>query len=166
MHVPSRTPTGMRAVAAVTLTMNGRFQSVGMEIGLRFLRLAPLRAVGDMTFVITFPFDPRLRRSYLSAVVGERLRRLRTRLGLSQEALARLLGVSFATVNRWESDKQASGPRGVVLVFVQALEAASHSDPALSDRLVDWTPRGQPYVLQRVLALAYPAGAQVKRSRR
>jgi transcriptional regulator with XRE-family HTH domain len=99
-------------------------------------------------------------------VVGERLRRLRTGLGLSQEALARLLGVSFATVNRWESDRQVSGPRGVVLVFLQALEAALRHDRALPQRLIDWTPRGQPYVLQRVLALAYPQGARAKRSGR
>jgi predicted ATPase/DNA-binding CsgD family transcriptional regulator/DNA-binding XRE family transcriptional regulator len=37
--------------------------------------------------------------------VGERLRQLRRRLGLSQEQLARRLGVSFATVNRWESGR-------------------------------------------------------------
>ena len=34
-----------------------------------------------------------------------RLRRLRSSLGLSQEQLARQLGVSFATVNRWESGR-------------------------------------------------------------
>jgi transcriptional regulator with XRE-family HTH domain len=99
-------------------------------------------------------------------VIGERLRRLRTGLGLSQEALARLLGVSYGTVNRWESDRRVSGPRGVVLVFLQALDAALLHDRALPERLVDWTARGQPYVLQRVLALAYPAEAPAKRSRR
>lgn len=30
---------------------------------------------------------------------------IRTQLGLSQEDLARALGVSFATVNRWENGK-------------------------------------------------------------
>ena len=39
------------------------------------------------------------------------LRRLRADRGLSQEQLARLLGVSFATVNRWETGRtQMSGP--------------------------------------------------------
>jgi transcriptional regulator with XRE-family HTH domain len=38
-----------------------------------------------------------------SAVVKE----VRKQLGLSQEGLARELGVSFATVNRWENDKTA-----------------------------------------------------------
>jgi transcriptional regulator with XRE-family HTH domain len=99
-------------------------------------------------------------------MVGDRLRRLRMHLGLSQEALARLLGVAFATVNRWESDRRASGPRGVVLVFLQALEGALRREPALPDRLVEWMPQGQAYVLQRVLALAYPAGAPAKRRAR
>ena len=30
---------------------------------------------------------------------------IRTQLGISQEELARALGVSFATVNRWENGK-------------------------------------------------------------
>jgi transcriptional regulator with XRE-family HTH domain len=37
--------------------------------------------------------------------IGERLRNLRQSRGLSQEQLARLLGVSFVTVNRWESGR-------------------------------------------------------------
>gem|GEM_PF-816458 len=42
---------------------------------------------------------------------AERLRRLRDRLGLSQEQLARRLGVSFATVNRWESGRTRMSER-------------------------------------------------------
>ena len=34
---------------------------------------------------------------------GNRIRHLRTALGLSQEKLAERLGVTFATVNRWEN---------------------------------------------------------------
>jgi transcriptional regulator with XRE-family HTH domain len=40
-----------------------------------------------------------------------RIQRLRTRLGLSQEQLARQLGVSFATVNRWESGRTRMSAR-------------------------------------------------------
>jgi non-specific serine/threonine protein kinase len=40
-----------------------------------------------------------------------RLRRLRSSLGLSQEQLARQLGVSFATVNRWESGRTQPSAR-------------------------------------------------------
>ncbi|WP_218943551.1 helix-turn-helix domain-containing protein [Exilibacterium tricleocarpae] len=35
----------------------------------------------------------------------ERVKTLRARLSLSQEDLAKALGVSFATVNRWENGK-------------------------------------------------------------
>jgi transcriptional regulator with XRE-family HTH domain len=42
-----------------------------------------------------------------------RLVRLRASLGLSQEQLARELGVSFATVNRWESGHTQMSPRAV-----------------------------------------------------
>lgn len=92
------------------------------------------------------------------------MRQLRTRLGLSQEALAQLLGVSFTTVNRWEADGQASGPRGVVLTFLRALEAALQRDSTVRDGLRDWMARGQPYVLQRVLALAYGNGEKPKKT--
>jgi DNA-binding transcriptional regulator YiaG len=37
--------------------------------------------------------------------VTNKIKALRIKLGISQEDLARELGVSFATVNRWENDK-------------------------------------------------------------
>ena len=37
--------------------------------------------------------------------IAEELKKLRQQQGWSQEDLARNLGVSFATVNRWENDK-------------------------------------------------------------
>jgi predicted ATPase/DNA-binding CsgD family transcriptional regulator/DNA-binding XRE family transcriptional regulator len=45
--------------------------------------------------------------------VAARFRILRGSLGLSQEQLARRLGVSFATVNRWESGRTQLSPRAV-----------------------------------------------------
>jgi predicted ATPase/DNA-binding CsgD family transcriptional regulator/DNA-binding XRE family transcriptional regulator len=42
---------------------------------------------------------------------GDRLRQLRARLDLSQEQLARILGVSFATVNRWEAGRTRMSAR-------------------------------------------------------
>ena len=42
---------------------------------------------------------------------GDRLRGLRARLDLSQEQLARILGVSFATVNRWEAGRTRMSAR-------------------------------------------------------
>ena len=37
--------------------------------------------------------------------IAEELKKLRQQQGWSQEYLARTLGVSFATVNRWENGK-------------------------------------------------------------
>ena len=53
---------------------------------------------------------------------AERLIAIRTRLDLSQEHMARLLGVSFASVNRWEGGH--SGPTGPTADLYQALDAA------------------------------------------
>lgn len=36
---------------------------------------------------------------------AQRIKEVREELNLSQEDLARALGVSFATVNRWENDR-------------------------------------------------------------
>ncbi len=53
--------------------------------------------------------------------VAARLRILRGSLGLSQEQLARRLGVSFATVNRWESGRTQLSARA--MAALAALEA-------------------------------------------
>jgi hypothetical protein len=54
-----------------------------------------------------------------------------------------------------------------VLTFLHALEAAVHRDPNLQDALRVWMTRGQPYVLQQVLALAHePDGKAKKRKKR
>jgi transcriptional regulator with XRE-family HTH domain len=47
---------------------------------------------------------------------------IRARLGLSQEAMARLLNVSFASVNRWEGGH--SSPTGSIQDLYLALDAA------------------------------------------
>lgn len=47
---------------------------------------------------------------------------IRQRLGLSQEQMARLLGVSFASVNRWEGGH--SSPVGPIRDLYSALEGA------------------------------------------
>jgi transcriptional regulator with XRE-family HTH domain len=51
-----------------------------------------------------------------------RLAEVRRKLGLSQEQMARLLGVSFVSVNRWEGGH--SGPTGPTLDLYMALDAA------------------------------------------
>jgi type I restriction enzyme M protein len=66
----------------------------------------------------------------ISTVVKE----LRSRLNLSQEELAAKLGVSFATVNRWENDRIV--PRGKARTAIQALieeHGLDESDAAEAD---------------------------------
>lgn len=50
----------------------------------------------------------------------EYIRLLRSQLGLSQEGFARKLGVSFTTVNRWESEK--SHPSQLAQKMLRLLE--------------------------------------------
>ena len=76
-----------------------------------------------------------------AAMTGERVRRLRQKLGLTQERLAQLLGVSWTTVNRWEAG--ASSPTGMAARLLMLLERAGHdrefvltlNDPKSSDPL-------------------------------
>ncbi len=61
--------------------------------------------------------------------VAARLRALRGNLGLSQEQLARRLGVSFATVNRWESGRTRLSDRALAaLAQLEASAAARGTD--------------------------------------
>ncbi len=55
------------------------------------------------------------------------IKALRQRLGLTQQAFASLLGLSFVSVNKWEND--GSTPTGLSAVLLQLLESAlrSHS---------------------------------------
>ena len=52
----------------------------------------------------------------------QRLVKIRKTFGLSQEQMARLLGVSFVTVNRWEGGH--SSPTGPTHDLYMALDAA------------------------------------------
>ena len=60
--------------------------------------------------------------------VAARLRVLRGSLGLSQEQLARRLGVSFATVNRWESGRTQLSPRAKAALAELESEHAANRD--------------------------------------
>jgi predicted ATPase/DNA-binding CsgD family transcriptional regulator/DNA-binding XRE family transcriptional regulator/Tfp pilus assembly protein PilF len=65
--------------------------------------------------------------------VGERLRDLRRRLGLSQEQLARRLGVSFATVNRWESGRTQISAKSLAALAELEAAAADEAGPDADD---------------------------------
>jgi len=63
--------------------------------------------------------------------MGARLRELRAARGLSQEQLARELGVSFATVNRWETGRtQMSAKARQALAEFEAAPGAAPASPA------------------------------------
>jgi predicted ATPase/DNA-binding NarL/FixJ family response regulator/DNA-binding XRE family transcriptional regulator len=66
-----------------------------------------------------------------SDVLAARLRHLRVRLGLSQEQLAHRLGVTFATVNRWENGHTRMSARTDALVT--ALESELEPQPPDTD---------------------------------
>lgn len=54
----------------------------------------------------------------------------------------------------------------MILVVLQALQAGLRVDPGLPERLQEWTPHGQAYVMQQVLALAYGKPTTRKRAKR
>src|ERR1700738_3649875 len=67
-----------------------------------------------------------------SNVIPRLLGRLRREQGLTQEQLAKHLGVSFATVNRWESGK--ARPRPAMLRQIEGLAITSDSQDRGSPR--------------------------------
>ncbi len=65
-----------------------------------------------------------------AGVAAQRLRQLRTSLALSQEQLAHRLGVSFATVNRWEAGRTRMSARALrALADFEAQATASSTLP-------------------------------------
>lgn len=56
-----------------------------------------------------------------------RVRTLRKALGLTQEELARLIGATFVSVNRWENN--ASTPTGLSAVVLELLRNAMNMHP-------------------------------------
>jgi transcriptional regulator with XRE-family HTH domain len=64
---------------------------------------------------------------------SNRLAMIRRKLRLSQESMARLLGVSFASVNRWEGGHSSpTGPtRDVYLAIDGAIRAGNSAEAIL-----------------------------------
>lgn len=59
---------------------------------------------------------------------------IRTRLGISQDMLARLFGAALVTIIRWESS--ANSPKGANLILLSALDLASKEDPSLGMQII------------------------------
>jgi len=51
-----------------------------------------------------------IRTSFAGSNLPSRIKRLRKSLGLTQEQFAATVGVTFSTVNRWESGKSTPSP--------------------------------------------------------
>ena len=85
----------------------------------------------------------------------DNVRGLRRTLGLSRSELARFLGVSEATIVRWESDDAVSEPRGLQAVLLRAIEdAASLQPPAAVARTVRQCGLNHREALKTLLAAA------------
>jgi transcriptional regulator with XRE-family HTH domain len=81
-----------------------------------------------------------------------RLAEVRLSLRLSQEGMARLLGVSFASVNRWENGH--SLPTGPVMEVYRALDVALRAGKTSRDILGEGG--GDPgKLLYRIFRAAY-----------
>ena len=61
----------------------------------------------------------------------QRVRELRSGLGLSRSELARFLGVSEATVVRWETSDGMTEPKGLQAVLLRALHQAERESTSL-----------------------------------
>jgi predicted ATPase/DNA-binding CsgD family transcriptional regulator/DNA-binding XRE family transcriptional regulator len=87
--------------------------------------------VSPLCLAAATPYAAIVSSGLLDAVsLAARLRLLRTRLGLSQEQLARRLSVSFATVNRWESGRSRPSARASrALAELEAAVGASAGGP-------------------------------------
>ena len=97
-----------------------------------------------------------------------RIQRLRTRLGLSQEQLARQLGVSFATVNRWESGRTQMSARASRALAEFEARAAADGPPTAGlpvaqssfiGRASELTELSQIIATSRLVSLVGPGGA-------
>jgi transcriptional regulator with XRE-family HTH domain len=80
-------------------------------------------------------------------VTGQQIKKLRVKLGETQERFARLIGVTFSTVNRWENDANNTPPNGLVHSLLVAIETALEGGAA--PRIILETGKSGP---------AFPAG--------
>jgi DNA-binding transcriptional regulator YiaG len=57
--------------------------------------------------------------------LARKIRELRSKLGLTQEQFAAKVGVTFSTVNRWESGKSKPSPLAArrIMELIQMLES-------------------------------------------
>lgn len=88
--------------------------------------------------------------------VSLRVRKLRKALDLSQEDFARLLGVAFQTVNRWENGLAApSGLADSLLECLAKIVAARQASQLLEEFRSGAFGGGSPKAYHRIFSLAF-----------
>lgn len=83
--------------------------------------------------------------------------RIRTTLGLTQERMAALLGVSFVSVNRWE--RGHSVPLRAVLDLYEALDGAVRAGNP-PEKIIRVAAEERPQFLQKIFTMAYASGGR------
>lgn len=82
----------------------------------------------------------------------------RHRLGLTQAAMADLLGVSFASVNRWEQPG-ATGPHGLAYEVYAAIDTGLRLRRVTARQVTAAFARSRGYALRVIFVAAYPRQA-------
>jgi len=83
----------------------------------------------------------------------KQLQHLRRSTGLSRERFAHLVGVSIASVNRWEGG--ASSPSGTVLAIYETINAALARHADVAQIAAESEMRGTPYFMYKLSEAAF-----------
>jgi transcriptional regulator with XRE-family HTH domain len=87
---------------------------------------------------------------------GEKIQKLRKALGLSQERLAQLIGVSFQTVNRWEGNLSVpTGPAALVIQSLEKIVASGKADALLAELEAGNLAGGTGPTYHRIFSMAF-----------
>jgi len=92
------------------------------------------------------------------------VKELREHLGLTQQAFATLIGVSFVSVNKWENER--AEPSGLSVVLLELLEDAStkHAVNVILKAMHDVATEGVTAQVERLVELGRMVNVEVKQS--
>lgn len=113
------------------------------------MRMVGLTKRGGRSWRATMPCgrmactDSRRNRSHVTALYQPDIRKLRERLGLSQESMSRALDVSARSVERWEAATSASGSADIQRRLALMAEIAELATEVFGDEVQTFmtTPR-------------------------
>lgn len=84
---------------------------------------------------------------------ASQLQQLRRSTGMSRERFAHLIGVSLASINRWESG--SSSPSGTALAIYETINAALARRADVGKIAAESQVRGTPYFLFKLTKAAF-----------